>query len=245
MNDKIHIAFGIASKNEDFKIDSQAFDEFNQSQDKVFLVPTFWKNNTTSLPTLYNSALKTARSQKVADIQIFMHADVQLDLKHFIDHLIECKDKYDVIGLCGCKKFSVGQSPLNWFTGSNPFPDSRWGCVTHGELGDKTTFFSEDRQDIEDSEVACIDGLCIVLCKNALYSEILFDEQFKFDQYDTDFSAQCLMTYKFKLGVIVEKSLHHFSVGKSILTQDFLAHEKDLRKKWNWAVLPKDNLKQQ
>jgi hypothetical protein len=53
------------------------------------------------------------------------------------------------------------------------------------------------------------------------------------------------MTYKFKLGVIVEKSLHHFSVGKSILTQDFLAHEKDLRKKWNWAVLPKDNLKQQ
>ena len=36
-----------------------------------------------------------------------------------------------------------------------------------------------------------------------------------------------------KLGVIVERSLQHFSIGKSILGTSFIEHEKDLRKKWN------------
>ena len=99
------------------------------------------------------------------------------------------------------------------------------------------TFFNEDRSTITDAEVACIDGLCIVLSRKAICSGIKFDTMFSFDQYDTDFSAQCLMTYKLKLGVLVEPSLHHYSVGKSILTKDFLVHEQDLRKKWNWKVV--------
>lgn len=46
------------------------------------------------------------------------------------------------------------------------------------------------------------------------------------------------MKYKLKLGVIVEQSLQHYSVGKSILTKDFLTHELDFRKKWNLEIPP-------
>ena len=233
---KIEILLGIASKDENVKITQQNIIDYNKSQQKVEISNAYWLDNKTSLPKLYNILIEDANKMNY-DFLIFMHADVKLDFAHFIDHLLECKDKYDVFGLCGCTKFSVGRSPLNWFTGSQPFPDQRWGCVTHGELGDQTSFFSEDRKDITDAEVACIDGLCIVLSRKAIDSGIRFDEQFLFDQYDTDFSAQCLMKYKLKLGVLVEPSLQHYSVGKSILTQEFLVHEQDLRKKWNWQIV--------
>lgn len=236
---KLKIGIGIASKDKSFRTSAEDFEAFNKDSTVAEIVPYFWESNKNGLPRIYNEYLNVARQKKELDAVIFMHADVQLDMKHLIAHFIECKDKYDVMGLCGCKKFSVGQSPLNWFTGSSPFPQDRWGCVTHGELGDQRSFFSEDRSDITDSEVACIDGLCIIFTKKALYSSFLFDERFLFDQYDTDCSAQCLLRQHFKLGVLVETSLQHFSIGKSILTQEFLVHENDLRAKWNWPILPK------
>jgi len=121
-----------------------------------------------------------------------------------------------VFGLCGTEVANVSQSPLNWYTSSNPTPGKRWGCVTHGELGNTTSFFSGDRESVTDHEVALIDGLCIVFGKKALESEMTFDETFMFDQYDTDCSLQALMKYGLKIGVIVEQSLQHYSVGRSI-----------------------------
>jgi hypothetical protein len=44
------------------------------------------------------------------------------------------------------------------------------------------------------------------------------------------------MREKLRLGVIVEKSLEHYSIGKSILTKDFLIHEVDFRKKWGLPI---------
>jgi hypothetical protein len=38
------------------------------------------------------------------------------------------------------------------------------------------------------------------------------------------------------LGVIVEQSLHHFSLGKSILGDEFLQKEIIFRKKWNLKI---------
>lgn len=46
------------------------------------------------------------------------------------------------------------------------------------------------------------------------------------------------MKHNLKLGVIVEKSLQHYSIGKSILSVDFLRHELDFRKKWNLDIPP-------
>lgn len=160
-----------------------------------------------------------------------MHHDVNLDIFQLIHDLDIIKNKYDVIGLCGTEVLNVSQSPLNWFTGSAQTPNKRWGCVTHGEVNSQS-FYNIDRANIKDHSVACIDGLCIIFGQNAINSQLKFDEQFYFDQYDTDISLQTILNYKMKLGVIVEKSLQHYSIGKSILSEEFLKHEKDFRKKW-------------
>lgn len=114
---KIEILLGIASKDTNVKITQQDIIDYNKSQKNVEITNAYWFNNKISLPKLYNTLIEDAKKLST-DFLVFMHADVKLDLAHFICHLLECKDKYDVFGLCGCTKFSVGRSPLNWFTGS-------------------------------------------------------------------------------------------------------------------------------
>lgn len=192
--------------------------------------------NSEAITKVFNRFLDYTRQNNDTDIIIFMHGDVQVDIEHMIQHIEECKDKYDIIGLCGTSIMNVSQSPLNWWTASNPTPQAKWGCVTHGELGNQKSFFSAHSPNINDHEVACIDGLCIIFTKKAINSNIKFDEQFLFDFYDTDISMQAVMKYGMKLGVIVEQSLQHYSVGKSILSEDFLRHEVDFRRKWQLDI---------
>jgi len=202
-----------------------------------------YQNNSESLASIYNKEIKAERENRKHDFLVFLHADVNLDVASLMHHCEECNDKYDVMGLCGCEKVITTQTPLNWFTSSMPAAKFRWGCVTHGELGNRLTFFSEDRKNIRDHAVGAIDGLCIIFGKKALDSEMLFDEQFTFNQYDTDISFQTLITYGMKLGVIVEPSLHHYSVGKSIMTPEFLESEVDFRLKWNLPFPDNSNVK--
>lgn len=193
-------------------------------------------NNKKFLPKIYNEFLEETRQKKDCQFLIFMHADVSMDLKSLLNHIEACKDKYDVMGLCGTSILNVSQSPLNWWTGSNPTPQAKWGCVTHGELGNQESYFSIHSPDVLDHEVACIDGLCIIFGPKAIASQMKFDEMFQWDLYDTDISWQAILTYGLKLGVIVERSLHHYSVGRGILGEDFLRHEIDFRKKWNLEI---------
>ena len=66
-----------------------------------------------------------------------------------------------------------------------------------------------------------------------------FDESLgQFDFYDSDISCQALMKYKLKVGVMVQKDLCHYSVGRSILTPQFLDSEELFRKKWNFPIPP-------
>ena len=171
------------------------------------------------------------------DYAILMHSDVSFDTTALADHIAAIHGKYDVIGLCGCSKLVVSQTPLNWFCGSRPCPETRWGCVSHGEIGNQTTYFSSHSPMVFDHEVACIDGLCIIMSKHAVDVGLRFDPSVgDFDLYDTDLSFQALISYKLKLGVIVQKDLHHFSLGKSILSDKFLANEFKFRRKWNLPI---------
>ena len=164
-----------------------------------------------------------------------MHADVSFDPVGVMNQLENLNGKYDLIGLCGCARISVGQSPLNWYCGSIPYPGDRWGCVTHGELGGQVSFFSQHHPDVADHEVACIDGLCIIFSRKAIDAGLRFDEMLSpFDFYDTDISMQAVLKYGLKVGVIVRKELQHWSVGKSILSQDFLKNEEAFRAKWGF-----------
>lgn len=222
--------FVVVSKDENFKMPIERFKQFED--DCLYI-----SDNKQSISKVYNDHLYEFRSSpEQIDYIVFMHADVELDIEHLVKHIDECKDKYDVMGLCGTSIVNVSQSPLNWWTASNPTPEAKWGCVTHGELGNQMSFFNHHSPSVTDHEVACIDGLCIIFGPKAIASDMKFDEQFKFDFYDTDISFQAIMTYNLTLGVLVEQSLQHYSVGKSILTNDFLTHEIDFRRKWNLEI---------
>lgn len=230
------IKFAVVSKDSTFKMQESRF-----STTLANVEVDFFDNNKHALPVLYNKVLAEERASKKHDYLVLMHGDVSFNLESFIKHLEEVGPKYGLIGLCGTSIFNVSQSPLNWWTASNPTPSSKWGCVTHGELGDQTSFFSQHSPRQLDAEVACIDGLCIIFTRQALETNMVFDETLSpFDFYDSDISCQALMKYKLKVGVMVQKDLCHYSVGRSILTPSFLDGEELFRKKWNFPI-PKDS----
>lgn len=202
--------------------------------DTEFLKFKYISDNKLPLAVIYN---KIIEENKDVDFLYLVHSDVKLDFKMLAEHVESVRDKYDVIGLCGCSNISVSQSPLNWFCGSIPFPEKRWGCVSHGELKGQISYFSSHSPDITDHEVACIDGLCIILSQKAIQAGLRFDENLgQYDMYDTDLSFQAVLKYKLKLGVVIRKDLCHYSVGKSILSENFLRTEIKFRNKWNLEI---------
>ena len=233
------IKFVIVSKDTNFKLLNE---DFNKAHDIADISTVFIENNTKSLASVYNNQLQQIRiNNEYIDYLVFMHSDVSFNIRSFITNLNSVGPKYDALGLCGTSTMNVSQSPLNWWTGSNPTPYDKWGCVTHGELGDQTSYFSSHSPNVMDHEVSCIDGLCIIFNNKVINSDIKFDENIgKFDFYDTDISFQLVMTYKFKLGVMVCKDLCHYSIGKSIMTNDFLENELKFRQKWNLPI-PNDS----
>lgn len=235
---KMNIKFVVVSKDTSFKMTNEKFDLAN---DLASIDVEYISNNSDGLPKVYNKVLADERLSNAHDYVAFMHADVSFNAREFISHLLQIGDKYDLIGLCGTSTFNVSQSPLNWWTSSNPTPYTKWGCVTHGELGDQTSYFSEHSPNVMDAEVACIDGLCIIFTKKALSTDMKFDESLgDFDFYDSDISCQALMKYNLKVGVMVQKDLCHYSVGKSILTPLFLDNEIKFREKWKFPI-PNDS----
>lgn len=212
------------SKNEKTLLDKKDFESIQNSEFIQIL------NNKNKLTAVYNQYLDETRKNKDSDFIVFIHGDAKVDVKHLINHILECQNKYDVMGLCGTEVIFIDQSPLNWFTGSIPKKEKRWGCVTHGE-SNSTSFFNVNHN-ILDHEVICIDGVCIIFGPNAINNDLKFDEQFSFDFYDTDISFQCILNKNLKLGVLVEESLYHYSVGKQILSKNFLESEKIFRQKF-------------
>ena len=77
--------------------------------------------------------------------------------------------------------------------------------------------------------------MCIIFSRKAVDAGLRFDESLSpFDFYDTDISMQAVLKYGIKIGVIVRKELQHWSVGKSILTPEFLKNEDVFRIKWGF-----------
>lgn len=95
------------------------------------------------------------------------------------------------------------------------------------------SFYNFHHPDVNDREVAIIDGLCIILTRDLIENtDILFDERFMWDFYDTDFCWNAIFNYHKNIGVIVEKSLRHLSIGIGILADTFLDNEIKFREKW-------------
>lgn len=225
--------FTIVSKDDEFCLPKESINGFLQKHPGSSI--TKYANNKEKITILYNKEIESSIKSGY-DFSVMMHADVNVDLDSMVSHIEKCSGKYDVMGLCGCEKISVSESPLNWFCGSSKFPHGRWGCVTHGELNNSTSFFNFDRKNVTDHQVSCIDGLCIILSKKSMESGLRFDENLSFNCYDTQISFDSIINFKLRLGVIVEPSLIHFSVGRSILQDSFLDEEIILRKRFGFDV---------
>lgn len=219
--------FAFVSKDGSFRMPEDYVAKSGEDVSTVYVA-----NNSRKLAEVYNGILD---GDKDSDFVLLSHSDVQFDAAGVMSHIESVAGKYDLIGMCGCARFSVGQSPLNWYCGSAPYPGDRWGCVTHGELGGQTTFFSSHHPGETDHEVACLDGLCLAFSRKAVDAGLRFDESLPpFDFYDTDISMQAVLKYGMKLGVIVRKELQHWSVGKSILKPEFQVGEDAFRAKWGF-----------
>ena len=192
-------------------------------------------NNTLTLTQFGNKMLEECKDEY--DYMIFMHADVDLSLNEFVKHLIEVKDKYDVVGMAGTKKLFISQSPLTWFTGSHKYSNERYGRITHNHDGMMLeSFFSRDKPDVFDTEVVTIDGLLMCFNKKTMQNEkARFDEQFTYDFYDLDFCLNAQVNTDLKIGVFVQPTIHN-SLGKSVLTEEYLVPERKFRAKWNDLV---------
>lgn len=223
--------FIIVSANNEFQMSKTETEDISSKNSNIIF--EYISNNDKSLAEVYNQYLNVDNSN--IDYLCFLHADVRLNILSLVKKIETCKDKYDIMGLCGCSKISVSKSPLNWYTGSSDFPTERWGCVSHGEFNNQKTFFNYHMPHVTDHAAACIDGLCIIFSKTAINSGLRFDENLgKYSFYDTDISFQAVIHKKLRLGVLILTDLYHFSVGKSILSEQFIEDEKKFRKKWNF-----------
>ena len=194
-----------------------------------------YPNNTLTLTQFGNKFIQESKDEY--DYLILMHSDVDLSLNEFVKHLVEVKDKYDVIGMAGTKKLFVSQSPLTWFTGSHKYPKDRYGRITHNHDGMMLeSFFSRENPDVFDTEVITIDGLLMCLNKKTMQNEkARFDEQFTYDFYDLDFCLNVQTNTDLKIGVFIQPTIHN-SLGKSVLTEEYLVPERKFRAKWNSLI---------
>lgn len=233
---KIH--FVITDKEDKFLL---CEDDFRNVQvPGVEISYTFNANNTNPLCVAYNAELAIARLKGEYDHLVFIHGDVSFDVKEFVERLVALGDRYDMVGLAGTKKLDVSISPLNWFNGSRNSTNSRYGDITMSMNGNWTRCFYNENFDPEkkDVEVACIDGLCISFNRKMIEGEIMFDNALGgFDMYDTDISLQCILTYGYKVGVMILPT-RHTSIGPGIMSESFKEVERKFRDKWNFTQQP-------
>lgn len=201
------------------------------AQIDIFVNP----NNILTLTQFGNKMIEEAKDSY--DYLILMHSDVDLSLNEFVKHLIEVKDKYDIVGMAGTKKLFISQSPLTWFTGSHKYPNERYGRITHNHDGMMLeSFFNKEKPEVFDTEAITIDGLLMCLDKKTMQNEkARFDEQFTYDFYDLDFCLNVQINTDLKIGIFIQPTIHK-SLGKSVLTEEYLNPERKFRAKWSDLV---------
>lgn len=230
------IKFVFVSKHKDFLMKEDDFNSLRNNDSALSIFTEFISDNKIDLPAIYNKQIDESINPNTHtcdfDYLILLHSDVVLNIDSFIQHLQEIDGKYDLIGLAGTKKLNASHIPLNWFTGSNLFTECRYGDVTMVENGKQRRSIYNKEKEIRDTQVVCIDGLCLIISKKLIESGLRFDENIApFDFYDTDISFQAIFKYKAKVGVMVEPVFHE-SVGKGILKEQFLEYDKKFKEKW-------------
>ena len=150
-------------------------------------------DNINGLPKVYNKFLD--QQKKEDSIIVFLHDDIFFHDIFWAQKIEESLNKYDVVGLVGCKKRD-GDQPSWYFKDiemNTISSEQASGIVSHGNENEfNTSYFGPSDQRVE-----ILDGLLIAVKLSTLREhKIRFDERFKFHFYDVDF---CRMVEEKKL----------------------------------------------
>jgi GT2 family glycosyltransferase len=139
--------------------------------------------NRRGLPEVYNARIA---EEGGGDIAVFIHDDVWIDDYFFADHLIDALERFDVVGVGGCRNRVAGQP--SWcfaderMVQSDPITLS--GRVAHGKhpFG-RIGYFGD-----VPAECELLDGVLLAARKSRLRAQsVAFDPAFDFHFYDLDF----------------------------------------------------------
>lgn len=139
--------------------------------------------NRRGLPEIYNAQIEQASASTTL---LFVHDDVWLDDFYFIDRLLEGLDRFDIVGLAGCKRRVHRQAAWcfvdDHFTPADTTMLS--GRVAHAvhPFGVISTYGAAPAQ------CELLDGLFLAARASTLQRhDVRFDPQFDFHFYDLDF----------------------------------------------------------
>ena len=177
--------------------------------------------NKEGLGKCYNEAINKFTNKKDY-IFIFIHDDVTLNDVFYENILDKYKDRFDIMGIAGTKKFRI-QSPVIW----NQYREDFVGFVNQ-RLKNNDEYWSCSFGKSPNGAII-IDGLFMAI-KGEVFERVKFDEQFTFHHYDIDF---CLTAYqsKYKIGV-VPICITHDSVGDWKNSKTWAENERKFLKKW-------------
>lgn len=142
--------------------------------------------NRQPLPEIYNLRIQAADS---ADTLVFIHDDVWIDDHFFAQRIEEGLSQFDIIGIVGNTHCEAGQPAWRFcaFEDNNLIPDD----LSHlsGRIGQGPKHCGPvSDYGVTPQPIELLDGVFIAARKDALLKKkVLFDPQFDFHFYDTDF----------------------------------------------------------
>lgn len=180
-----------------------------------------------SMCEAYNEGISKAKYPFIC----FSHDDIQINSQNWGQRIIDIFNKNSELGLIGI----AGSTYKSWVPSGWFFPDDsdykRMDIVQYDKAQNKLEkylFKATNRSESDYEEVITLDG-CWFCSRKEVVNKFEFDEStFKsFHCYDLDYALQVSSSYK--LGVIYNLDLVHFSRGeykKDWVIETFKFHEK-------------------
>lgn len=170
-----------------------------------------FKENTTGLPALYNTAIEEARHDPA--VLVFIHDDVFLSDYYWADHLFEGLRAYDIVGLAGNRRRIPRQASWMYLDDrfSRDTEENLSGVIGHGQGFPNLKELSVYGEPCEECKL--LDGVMLAARSEVLIAKDLrFDARFSFDFYDLDFCRQAELR-GIRMGTWAVSAIHA-SAGK-------------------------------
>lgn len=183
-NPRIEIVAATRLSEADFESRSALGQSLEAIRDDDQVSVRIFHENTRGLPAVYNSVL---RSSPGIDVLVFIHDDVWIIDKNFIEKIKVAMRRFDIVGVAGNTRISRNQPA--WHVRAKSGDSFIWdygylaGALSHGNLD------TSELSVYGPTPARCqlLDGVFLACRKEALLSSnVQFDERFDFHFYDLD-----------------------------------------------------------